>query len=153
MKVRLPSILWKSDFHTRIAKDILPGWEISLAFVTPKIARSLNKNLRGKSYTPNVLSYVVGKKHGEVLICKEVARKEARDFGLSYSDFLILLFVHALLHLKGGRHGTTMEKREQALLRKYGSVARIYGPSHRNRNRHRHLPSEDRRRRRITRQA
>ena len=135
----------------RVTREILPDWEISLAFVDEKTAQSLNKKLRGKTYTPNVLSYVVGKKHGEVLICKAVARKEAPTFGLSYTDFLLLLFIHALLHLKGGRHGSTMERREQALLKKFGSAARTYGSPHRNRNRHRHLPSEDRRRRRAAR--
>jgi probable rRNA maturation factor len=118
----------------RIARELLPRWEISLAFVTPKVAKALNKQLRGKSYTPNVLSYVVGKNHGEVIICKAEAKKEAKEFGLSYADFLALLFIHALLHLKGGRHGTTMERREQALLKKFGSVSRLYGTSHRNRD-------------------
>ena len=47
----------------KIAREMLPGWEISLAFVGPTNARALNKALRGKSYTPNVLSYVVGRAH------------------------------------------------------------------------------------------
>jgi ssRNA-specific RNase YbeY (16S rRNA maturation enzyme) len=35
----------------------------------------LNKKLRNKTYTPNVLSYAVGEKSGEMIICREVARE------------------------------------------------------------------------------
>lgn len=129
--------------YARIAHKLLPEWDISLAFVNERVAQALNKRLRNKTYTPNVLSYVVGKKHGEVIICKAIAKKESRDFDLSYPDFLIFLFIHALLHLKGGRHGTTMERREQKLLKEFGSRARN-GTTHSNRYRHRHVPSKGR---------
>ncbi|OGG68642.1 rRNA maturation RNase YbeY [Candidatus Kaiserbacteria bacterium RIFCSPLOWO2_02_FULL_56_11] len=132
--------------YSRIAREIVPGWEISLAFVSPKTAQALNKRLRGKSYTPNVLAYPVGTKHGEVIICKQIARHEAPAFGLSYADFTLLLFIHALLHLKGLSHGTTMEKRERALLARFTRAGRTYGSSHHYRDRHRHLPSKGRRR-------
>ena len=135
----------------RIHKAILPGWEISLSFVSPKLARSLNSKLRKKTYVPNVLSYEVGPKSGEVIICKSVAKKQARAYGLSYPDFLLLLFIHALLHLKGMAHGSTMERREQALLKKFGSASRTYGTSHHNRHRHRNLPSKGGGRRRAVR--
>jgi probable rRNA maturation factor len=131
------------DAFLRIVQALLPSWEISLAFVSPRTAQALNVKLRKKSYVPNVLSYKVGEKHGEVIICKAVAQKQAREFGLSPSDFLMLLFIHALLHLKGRRHGSTMERREWTLLKKFGGAARPYVSPHRNRNRRRHLPSED----------
>ncbi|MGH7175585.1 MAG: rRNA maturation RNase YbeY, partial [Minisyncoccia bacterium] len=98
-----------------VARKVLPGWELSLAFVSPTVARRLNSKLRGKRYTPNVLSYRVGPKHGEVIICKEVARREALHYGHSEPEHLLFLFIHALLHLKGMAHGSTMEKREQSL--------------------------------------
>jgi probable rRNA maturation factor len=122
-----------------IAKTILPSWEISLAFVDPALAKRLNKKLRGKTYTPNVLSYEVGKRHGEIIICKDVAKKQAPEFKLSTTRFIDLLFIHGLLHLKGMAHGTTMEKREQALLQRF---AITHATTHRNRNRHRHLPGK-----------
>src|SRR3989344_2959345 len=133
-----------------VAREVLPSWDISLVLLPPDKARALNKKLRRKSYTPNVLSYEAGERSGEILLCPSVAKKQAPLYGLSYKDFLLLLFIHALLHLKGMPHGSTMEKREQALLTKFRSAdTRIYyGSSHRNRNRRRHLPGEDRRHRR-----
>ena len=136
--------------YEEIAKDVLPGWEVSLAFVTPDVAKKLNRELRKKSYTPNVLSYKAGDKHGEIIICLEVAKEQAPEYGMPYPKFVLYLFIHGLLHLEGRRHGTTMEGREEVLLRQFYSP-RTYGTPHRNRNRHRDLPGQGSRRRRDSR--
>ncbi len=125
---------------SKIAKEILPDWEISLVFIGSEKALELNKKLRGKNYVPNVLSYVVGKKSGEIIICLSEARKQAPDFLLSVSSFLLMLFIHAVLHIKGRVHGATMDKCEQKLLKRYEATN-----SHRNR--HRHVPGKNGRRR------
>jgi probable rRNA maturation factor len=124
---------------TRIAKDILPRFDISLVFVSRAKALTLNKHLRNKTYAPNVLSYLVGKDSGEVIICPDVVYAQASEFELSPHDFFILLFIHALLHLKGRSHGATMERSEQKLLAKYTRGT----TTHHNRNRHRHVPSKN----------
>ncbi len=125
-----------SRVFSSIADAVLPGWEISLVFVGPTRAKKLNIDLRGKSYIPNVLSYVVGKQSGEIIICPNTAATQARDFGLSVSNFILLLFIHGVLHLEGGVHGVTMERREQRLLAKYARSARVIPnvTTHRNRN-------------------
>ncbi|MFA6278495.1 MAG: rRNA maturation RNase YbeY [Candidatus Paceibacterota bacterium] len=128
-----------SVFST-IAADVLPDWDISLVFVGPKQAQELNKKLRDKTYIPNVLSYTVGEKSGEIFICPSEADKQASDFKLPASSFLLLLFIHGLLHIKGMAHGATMEACEQKLLS-------FYGTTHSDRNRHRHVPDQDGRRR------
>ena len=99
-----------------IAKRVLPLWNISLVFVGPTKALALNKKLRGKSYIPNVLSYKVGDKSGEIFICISEASKQASDFHLTPYTFHLYLFIHGLLHLKGWAHGVKMEKCEQKLL-------------------------------------
>ncbi len=96
-----------------IAETILPAWDISLVFSGTTRAKNLNIALRKKDYVPNVLSYEVGKKSGEIIICLEVANNQASSYGVSYRDFVVFLFIHGLLHLKGLPHGTTMEKHEQ----------------------------------------
>lgn len=126
----------------------LPGWEVSLVFVGTTRAKSLNQSLRNKSYVPNVLSYVSGKKSGEVVICLEVAKKQAASYELSYADFTGYLFIHALMHLKGERHGTTMEVKERELMSRFISSSRTSnnGPTNRHRNRYRNSSDESRRR-------
>ncbi len=119
--------------------QILPGWEMSLVFVTPAEAKKLNVSLRAKDYTPNVLSYETGTKSGEVLICLSVAKEQAPEYELSYPDFVGFLFIHALLHLKGQRHGATMDKAEREWLSRIAPHT-LHETTHRNRHRSRHQP-------------
>lgn len=127
----------------KAARDLLPAWELSLVFVDARFARRINQKTRGKTYVPNVLAFPLGKKSGEIFICSDVVKKEAPAYHLSERDYALFLFIHALLHLKGMRHGTTMERTERTLLNRYlgrESLRTTNGPTHRNRHRHRHLP-------------
>jgi len=124
-----------------IAKEVLTDWEISLVFVTPAKALSLNKQLRGKTYIPNVLSYEVGDKSGEIFICLDEAKKQAPLHKKSEKEFVLALFIHGLLHIKGWAHGAKMERCEQELLTKYVAT-------NSDRNRHRHVPDKNGRGRR-----
>ncbi len=120
---------------TRIAAATLPGWELSLSFAGTARAKALNMKLRGKSYVPNVLSYEVGKKSGEIIICLDVAKRQAPGYGLSYPDFVAYLFIHGLMHLKGYPHGPTMERRERQLMHRFTGSLPIFDETT-NRNRH-----------------
>lgn len=97
---------------------ILPGWEISLVFAGEQRAQTLNIQLRNKDYVPNVLSYVSGKKSGEIIICPSIAKKQAPSYDLSYAAMVGFLFIHGCFHLKGLRHGATMDKREREVLKR-----------------------------------
>ena len=123
-----------------IAKDVLPGWDISLAFVGEAKARALNKQLRDKDYVPNVLSYTLGKKSAEIIICPSEAARQAPAFQLPASSFLLLLFIHGALHIRGWVHGARMERCERNLLATYGAA-------HSHRHRHRYVPGKNGRRR------
>ena len=105
---------------SKIAKTVLPDWEISLVFVGAVRARVLNKQLRGKNYIPNVLSYVVGDKSAEIIICPSEAEKQAPAYNLLPTTYNLYLFIHGALHIKGWAHGARMEKCEQKLLAEYG---------------------------------
>ena len=124
---------------SKIAKEVLPNWEISLVFVSATKALELNKKLRKKNYVPNVLSYIVGEKSGEIIICLSEAKKQSLDFNLTPYTFTLYLFIHAVLHIKGWVHGANMDKCEQKLLKRYEAT-------HSDRDRHRHVPSKNGRR-------
>ena len=127
--------------YQKIAHAVLPHWEISLVFAGTKRALSLNKSLRNKSYVPNVLSYVSGKESGEIIICLNVAEKQAQLYGVSYPHFVVFLFIHGLLHLKGMPHGTTMERYECKILKRFTGASISYGDTdidHGTANRNRH---------------
>ncbi len=122
--------------YTAIAANALPGWDISLVFVTPAKARALNEQMRGKTYVPNVLSYALGRKSGEIIICLNEAEKQALSYGMSARTFTLYLFIHGVLHIKGWVHGARMEQCERNLLARYETT-------HSHRHRHRHVPSKD----------
>ena len=130
--------------YKKIAQAVLPHWEISLVFAGTKRAQRLNMQLRNKSYVPNVLSYESGKHSGEIIICLPIAQMQAQLYGVSYPHFVVFLFIHGLLHLKGLPHGTTMEKYERTFLKRFTGAVVSYDdvPSQKlkndttNRNRH-----------------
>ena len=113
---RQPTVKFPFD---KAHKHILPSWEISLAFIGTKRATSMNMSLRNKNYTPNVLSYETGTNSGEIVICPLEAKKQAKEYDMTYTQFIGFLFIHGLLHLKGEQHGATMEKQERALLKRF----------------------------------
>jgi probable rRNA maturation factor len=122
----------------KAAQAVLPGWDISLVFAGETRAQHLNVALRGKEYIPNVLSYEAGTKHGEIIICPRVAAREARAYDHSEREHVLFLFIHGLLHLKGLRHGVTMERRERELtsrlIRALPLQSTLHGTTHRNRH-------------------
>ena len=67
-----------------------------------------------------MLSFPNSKNSGEIVICMQVARSEAKNFDMSVKSFVAFLVIHGILHLKGHAHGSTMEKAEKKFLRKFG---------------------------------
>ncbi len=106
-----------------IKKDILgTSYELSLTFVGATRARVLNMAHRQKSYVPNVLSFPLSERVGEIYITPAVAAKEAAKFNMTPDGYVGFLFIHGCLHLKGLDHGATMDKAEQKYVRKYQLV-------------------------------
>lgn len=131
----------KSPVPTFPFKDalqaILPGWDMSLAFAGKTRAQSMNVLLRNKEYVPNVLSYESGTNSGEIVICLEVAKKQAPDYDMEYTEFVGFLFIHGCLHLKGEQHGATMEHKERLMLKRLTNQSKNSSSNvPTNRNRH-----------------
>ena len=92
-------------------------YDLSVAYPSPAAMRRAMKykkvsaeKLKGKNKVSNVLAFPLSKTSGEILICKEAAA----PFTPAY------LLIHGLLHLKGLKHGATMEREERRLLLKFG---------------------------------
>ena len=94
-------------------------YDLSLAFVGDAEARRLNMEHRGKDYIPNVLSFELGPDAGEIFINPIEARRQAPEFNRTPSNMISFLFIHALCHLKGMRHGATMERTEAEFRKKF----------------------------------
>lgn len=123
--------------YQKALSAILPGWDMSLAFAGTTRAQAMNVALRNKTYVPNVLSYTSGTKSGEIVICLEVAKKQAPDYDMTYTEFVGFLFIHGCFHLKGEQHGATMERKERLMLKRFTSPSKKRSSNvPTNRNRH-----------------
>jgi len=104
----------------RMKEEVLgKKYDLSLVFIGETRARRINKETRNKDYVPNVLSFPLSKESGEIFICLPKALQESRAYGKTPSKFVGYLFIHGLLHLDGLTHGSTMDKSEQMLSKKF----------------------------------
>jgi probable rRNA maturation factor len=105
-------------------KDYVLGkkYDLSLVFADEKTAQNLNIERRGKDYVPNILSFPYGKDFGEIFIHLPTAKKQAPDFEMGFEEYILFLFIHGCLHLKGMEHSSTMEKRERTILNKFRDI-------------------------------
>lgn len=99
------------------------SYELSLALVDRQISQKINKTYRGKNKPTNVLSFAINKGAGEIILCPSVIKAESKDktknFGKSYTELFGFLVIHAMLHLKGLKHGAIMESIELKYDQKY----------------------------------
>lgn len=111
----LPQIPFLEMKNTLLGKS----YNLTVVFCTPQESRERNLTYRDKDYPTNILSFPLDENEGEIYISLSAARKDARKFEMSYIQFLHLLVIHGMLHLKGHDHGSTMEGLEEKYLKKF----------------------------------
>jgi probable rRNA maturation factor len=102
----------------KLLKHKMRGNAVSIVFVSPKESRWLNNKYRGKNKPTNVLSFTLDKNRelGDIIICPNIARKEADKLGIGFNRRVTYLFVHGLLHLLGFHHISKKEERRMDTL-------------------------------------
>ena len=104
----------------KIKNDILgKDYSLSLAYISEKKSKAINKKYRGQTKPTNVLSFSLGKNSGEILLCRSVIKKELQKFGRNFSELVQFLVIHGMLHLKGMQHSSRMERAEEKYDQKY----------------------------------
>jgi len=102
---------------------------ITVRLVDADEARALNRNFRGKTYVPNVLTFEYGEISpgmlgGDVVICAPVVEREAREQGKTLQHHYAHMTVHGVLHLQGYDHvdpvdAGIMETPEAVILKRF----------------------------------
>lgn len=99
---------------------------LSVSFVDAEEIHRLNKEYRDVDKETDVLSFPSYESGeipesedeelalGDVVICQDVARRQAEEYGHSFERELIYLFVHSIYHLLGYDH---MNDDEKAVMR------------------------------------
>ncbi len=109
-----------SDDFSIIKDDILgKKYSLSIACVSEKKSKEINKKYRKINKPTNILSFALAKNMGEIVLCPAVIRREAKNFGKTFDQFLGFLVIHGMLHLEGMAHGSRMEEAENNYDQKY----------------------------------
>ena len=91
----------------RIAENVLrkekSRIDLSVAFVGQAVMKELNKKYRRKDKSTDVLSFSYGQA-GEVVICPEVVKANAQEYGVSAREELRRVLIHGILHILGYSH-------------------------------------------------
>ena len=105
----------------RAIKDSVLGtkYSLSVIIVPPARMKKLNTIYRDKEKATDILSFPLSENEGEIYISPSEAKKEARNFGRANENFLAFLFIHGCVHLKGHDHGSTMERIETQIRKKF----------------------------------
>jgi probable rRNA maturation factor len=112
-KVRIDRAHWQE--YTARALKVVPANDagVTIAFVSDRLMRELNRRWRGKRGTTDVLSFPAGQDEferaaeatlGDVVISVERAAKQAAEHELSFEDEVKQLILHGMLHLCGYDH-------------------------------------------------
>lgn len=84
-------------------------YDLSVALILPTQMREVTVRTKNKDKISNVLSFPLSKESGEILLCPSAAAPYTVDY----------LFIHGALHLKGYKHGVTMERIEHESLKHF----------------------------------
>lgn len=98
-------------------KILSKNYELSIVFIGRKKSQMLNKKYRKKDKPAGILAFPLSKSAGEIFICPEIVKLDAPKFNMKKNEFMLYLFIHGLLHLKGFKHGRKMEKEEKKLIK------------------------------------
>lgn len=78
---------------------------ISIIFVSNDYIRKLNRRYLGRNRITDVLAFPFDDEFlGEVYICRQRAKKQAREYRLTESEEIFRLVKHGVMHLLGHHH-------------------------------------------------
>jgi probable rRNA maturation factor len=91
--------------------------DIGIISVSRPRSRTLNRIYRGRNKATNILSFRYGSTYGEIILCPDVIREEAKKqkHSIRYQTFWMI--IHGMIHLSGFHHESshTAEKRTRAI--------------------------------------
>lgn len=92
--------------HKKLKNKSRLKCELTIVFMDKNSARRLNFEHRQKNYATDVLSFesMDPAVLGELVICPQVLKAQAREHGLSFRDELGYMLIHGVLHLLGYQH-------------------------------------------------
>ena len=123
-RLQIDTRAW-SNFATKALAAIGKNKSATIAFVSDKKIRELNRQFRGIDKATDVLSFPSDESDelGDVAVSVDTAATQAKESGLKFDEEIAQLILHGLLHLSGYDHETDngeMNRLELSLRRKLG---------------------------------
>jgi probable rRNA maturation factor len=126
-KTKIETKAWESFAEKAAAAISKSGSTATIAFVSDKAIRQLNRQFRGVDKATDVLSFPAGdsdkRNLGDIAISVDTAARQAKENGLTFDEEVAQLILHGLLHLSGYDHETDngeMNRLELRIRRRLG---------------------------------
>ena len=103
----------------QLAQNVCRG-ELSILITDDKEIRRLNKKYRRKDKATDVLSFAPAEAKGfvchenilgDVVISAETAKRQAKEYGVSFAEEFARLLIHGILHLLGYDHENVSKRK------------------------------------------
>lgn len=118
----LTSISINGSFFKKIAGKVLKKekkvLELSIVLVDEQRIKELNKKYRKINKATDVLSFLYNGS-GEIVICPETVKENAKRFGTTFKKELTRILIHGILHLLGKDHKTLKEAKRMERKQEY----------------------------------
>lgn len=108
----------------KLSKILLPPpSNISVVFLSNRRITTLNKKFLGRNQPTDVMSFLISKNYGEIIISAEKAEENSKIYKNTLEEEILYLIIHGFLHLKGYRDYTekefeNMKKRQDRIFKK-----------------------------------
>lgn len=110
-----------SSIRIRLPRDIYA------VLLTSKESQFFNRRHRNKDKPANVLSLRYNADYGEILVCTEVIRREAKKQGNSFKYQMTWMILHGMLHLAGIHHESSRIMAERVEKLEHSILAKVIG--------------------------
>ena len=105
---KMATAVWNNRVQAMLEALDKSTSSVTIAFVSDKKIRNLNRQFRGIDKATDVLSFPSDQDTdlGDIAISVETAARQAKENGLTLNGEIAQLILHGLLHLSGYDHET-----------------------------------------------
>ena len=104
----------------------MASWNIDITFVTKPVSKNINTHYLNHHYATDILTFDVSdpnENRADIYICPAIAKKQAKDFSVSFDNEIKRLIIHGLLHLIG--YDDTTRDAKEAMFAKQEALLKV----------------------------
>jgi len=113
--LRFPKRETLRAIHSVLHHEAVTPFPVSVVFVGNRFMRRINRQFLNHDYNTDVISFPLGGDdepgaQGEIYINLDRAKRQAREFGVTFRGETRRLLIHGMLHLLGYKDATPSQK-------------------------------------------